>query len=94
MTTEFNPDYAVRPGATLLDVMNDRDWNCHELSAVTGISVVVLLDILTVAKPITPEIAEGLERGTVISADFWLNRERQYRQLLASGTVDAEGDEE
>jgi len=79
----FEPDYAIPPGETLLDVINAQDMTQRELVIRTGLSVQSINRIIKNAQPITYETANRLELATGVSAKFWNNLEAQYREQLA-----------
>ena len=79
----FEPDYAVPPGKTLLEVMESLNMTPKELHTRTGIPVQSLNRIATGEQPITHETANHLELATGVPADLWNNLEKQYRELLA-----------
>jgi len=79
----FEPDYAVPPGKTLLEVMEFLYMTPKEIHARTGITVNSLNQIATGEQPITHEIANHLELATGVPAGLWNNLEKQYRELLA-----------
>lgn len=90
----FNPDWVVAPGGTLQDWMDENKLSVASLAVVCygqarkGATVQLIQDVLD-RKPLTPEHAQTLERGTSIKARFWLALETNYRDGLAAGLTDA-----
>lgn len=60
----------------------------EELSAAADIPLQVIEDILNNRKPITPEIAEKLEKVLDINADFWLRLQDNYKADLIRNNID------
>lgn len=76
----FDPDYAVSPGETLADLLEERDMTQNELADKLGISLEKMNGVVDGEVALTPEIADGLNEVFSIPARFWLERERQYRK--------------
>jgi HTH-type transcriptional regulator / antitoxin HigA len=85
--TEALPVYAPRevspPGATLRDLMEERELKQRELAHRLGRPVQAVNEILAGKKEITEDTALELERVLEVPAQFWLAREAQYREYLA-----------
>lgn len=79
----FEPDYAVPPGKTLIEVMESLDMNQKELAVRTGLTVQSLIRILKGEQPITYGSASRLELATGVPAVFWNNLEARYQEQLA-----------
>jgi HTH-type transcriptional regulator/antitoxin HigA len=77
---EFNPDWVSAPGDTIQDLLNERGMSKVELSELAGIPLALVDELLVGTAPITAAVAESLERVFGASAQFWLNREKHYRQ--------------
>ena len=84
MTDErpFTPDYAVPPGETLADLLDERDMTQTELARRLGVSLKHVNQVIKGAAPISAELALGLEKvlGPSVS---WLKREAVYQGKLA-----------
>jgi addiction module HigA family antidote len=78
----FDPTWTVHPGATIADFMEEQGFNVDVFAGKLGISPTGLKEILKGQNPITPQLANMLERETGASADFWVNRERNFREDL------------
>lgn len=78
-TYSFEPDYAIAPGATLRESLDERGISQVELSILTGLAEKTIDQIINGVVPITHEIAERLEIATSIPARFWNRRELAFR---------------
>jgi HTH-type transcriptional regulator/antitoxin HigA len=79
----YSPREVTPPGATLRDLMEERDWKQRELAHRLGRPVQAVNEILAGKKEITEDTALELERVMEVPAQFWLAREAQYREHLA-----------
>jgi HTH-type transcriptional regulator/antitoxin HigA len=80
---EYNPDTAFPPGATLMDVLEERGLAVSEVARLSGLSEQQLLRLFTGSDEVTEEAAAGLAQALDIPAKFWLRLEAQYREWLA-----------
>ena len=80
---QYTPDYVSPPGETLQEILEERGMSQAELAERTGRPKKTINEIINGKAAITPETALQLERVLGISASFWNNRERQYREALA-----------
>ncbi len=80
---EFEPDYAIPPGATLVEVMESLEMNQKELAVRTGLTEQTLIRIFKGDQPISYETANRLELVTQVPAGMWNNLEAQYREQRA-----------
>jgi len=78
----FHPDYALCPGVTLKEMLDDRGMSQSELAARTELSEKTVSQISNGAAPITIETAAKLEMATGVPASFWNSRETRYRSAL------------
>lgn len=79
----YVPNYASPPGDTLQEVLEERGMSQAELAERTGRPKKTINEIINGKAAITPETALQFERVLGISASFWNNRERHYREALA-----------
>jgi HTH-type transcriptional regulator / antitoxin HigA len=79
----YSPREVSPPGATLRDLMEERDWKQRELAHRLGRPIQAVNEILAGKKEITEDTALELERVLQVPAQFWLAREAQYRESLA-----------
>jgi addiction module HigA family antidote len=80
---EFEPDYAVPPGVTLLEVMESLEMTQKDLAVRTGLTEQTLTRIVKGVQPISYETANRLELVTKVPAKLWNNLEAQYREQKA-----------
>lgn len=80
---EFEPDYAVPPGDTLLEVMESLEMTQKELAKRAGLTEQTLNRIFKAEQPVSYETANRLELVTQVPARMWNNLEAQYREQLA-----------
>jgi HTH-type transcriptional regulator / antitoxin HigA len=81
---EYNPDKVSAPGETLLDILEERSLSQAELSERTGRPLKTINEIIRGKTALTPDTAIQLERVLRIPAEFWNQREANYRAYLAS----------
>ena len=79
----FAPDYAVPPGDTLADILEERDMTQTELARRLGVSLKHVNQVVKGVAPISPDLALRLEKVLGSTAAFWLTREAQYQAKLA-----------
>ncbi len=77
---EFRPLYAVRPGETLEELLAERQVTQTELANRMGRPLKTINEIIRGKAAITPDTAIQLERVLGVSAGFWTDLERQYRE--------------
>lgn len=80
---QYMPDVVSAPGATLLDLLQERGMSQAELAARAGRPIKTINEIVKGKAAITPETAIQLERVLGVPAAFWNNREALYRESLA-----------
>lgn len=71
------------PGDTLAETITELGFNQSELASRMGRPQKTINEIIQGKTAIIPETAIQLERVTGVSADFWLEREKNYRLELA-----------
>lgn len=79
----FAPDWVSTPGDTILDLMEERDWNQVELANRLGFSTKHLNQLIKGKVTLTYDTAQKLERVLGSTVSFWMNRESKYRQHVA-----------
>lgn len=79
----FTPDYAVPPGATLAETIEDLGMTQTELAQRMGRPLKTINEIIAGTAQIMPETALQLEKVTGVPAAFWNNAESNYREQLA-----------
>ncbi len=80
---EYEPDMVSPPGDTLLETIETLGMSQSELARRMGRPRKTMNEIIRGKAEITPETALQLERVLGVTASFWLNRERHYREWLA-----------
>lgn len=81
--TEFLPDWASPPGATISDILEERGQSVTEFARDMGDSVDYVQQLLVGSVKITNELADDLASLLGASARFWVSRESQFRDGLA-----------
>jgi addiction module HigA family antidote len=76
-------DYAVPPGATLLETIEALGISQTDLAARTGRPKKTINEIIHGRAAITADTAIQFERVLGIPASFWLSLEANYREALA-----------
>ncbi len=89
MPEPFDPDWVISPGETLREWIEENGLTPHVTATACGLRPVEVEGVLRASRKITPRIAAGLQRGTDIPAQLWLNLERAYRNGLTRGKIDA-----
>lgn len=82
-TTNFQPEWASPPGATISDILEEQGRTVHDLAHELGHAAYYTERLLDGSLPITEEIATCLSQALGATADFWLSRERQFRDSLS-----------
>ena len=82
----YKPSSVSPPGWTIMDVLfaqpGGADAFVYAASAATDIGTKKALGLIDGSTEITPEIAEFLGEFIGPDADFWLRREKTYRESL------------
>ena len=79
----YLPDHVSPPGGTLADALEERGLSQAQLADRMGRPKKTINEIVRGLARITPETALELESVLGIAAEFWLNRERRYREYVA-----------
>ncbi len=79
----FSPDYAVPPGETLREVLDELGMTQAELAERTGRPSKTISQIVNGKKAITPKTAIEFERALGVPARFWMSREANYQTTKA-----------
>jgi HTH-type transcriptional regulator/antitoxin HigA len=82
-TTRFNPDWVSPPGDTILDLLEEREWNQIQLAERLGFSIKHVNQLIKGKVPLTEDAAIRLESVLGAPLGFWLKREAQYRERTA-----------
>lgn len=79
----FRPTYAVPPGETIADLLEDHDMTQTELAKRLGVTLKHVNQVVNGGAAISAELALGLEKVFRVPASFWLNRESLYQADVA-----------
>ena len=79
----FSPDWVSKPGETIQRLMLKAEYSHSELANELDISTEVLDKIISGDEAITKSIAYQLSRILGSTPEFWLKREKQYRDEIA-----------
>lgn len=82
MKAGFNPNWVSPPGDTIDDLLKEQGITTAELAGRLGMDDTEIDELITGRKKIDSSVAHKLEAALGGAADFWLARERQYRQGL------------
>lgn len=81
--TSFEPDWLSAPGATIADMLEQKNLSIEEFADLLGCSQEKAEKLLHGRTAITRGVAKLLEDTIGGSARFWLSRETQYRNEVA-----------
>ncbi len=73
-------DWYVIPGASLEEMLEDMNLTVFKCAERCGLSVADISGVIKGDTAITEEIASGLEKGGLVTRQFWLNRQRNYER--------------
>ncbi|MEV4469113.1 hypothetical protein [Nonomuraea sp. NPDC049504] len=83
-------DYAVPPGETLWELLEEKDMTRYELAAHIGVPLDHIDQLILGLLPLTSEVAVALERITGTPAKLWNRLEADYQstrvRLQSAGT--------
>jgi len=80
---EYRPDYAVSPGDVLELELEARGMKQQDLANRTGLTPKHIGALVKAKSAVTPETAIKLERAIGLPAQYWMNLESQYQEVLA-----------
>lgn len=81
---EFRPDWASAPGDTIADILGERDLSLIEFAQRMGHTPEHSRDLLQGRATITIGIARRLQQVLGGSVEFWISRDFQFRQDIAT----------
>ncbi len=79
----YLPDYAVHPGTTLLETIEEQGISQKELAQRTGFTEKHVNQIVKGKVPVSPDAALRFEMVTGVPAHMWNNMEAQHKEQLA-----------
>ncbi len=77
------PPTATHPGELLADELEARNLTQQDIACQMGVSQAIISQLLHKKRRISLEMALRLEASLDISAEFWLNLQRQYDRITA-----------
>ncbi len=80
---EYQPDYAVHPGETLREALEERNLSPKEFAIRTGKPIKTISNLINGKTSITPDMAVQFEKVLRIPANFWLKLQAEYDEFLA-----------
>ena len=83
-----NPDYIlpIAPGEHLKEKIDEMNMSDEEFATKADLSLETLLLFYKGILPVDRELADKLEKATLIPADLWLRFEKRYRADLVRAT--------
>lgn len=90
----YNPDIAIHPGETLQDILSTLNMPQKDLAKRTGLTPKTINEIIQGKNSISPETAIKLAGVFGMSATFWNNLERNYKETVTRLKADAELEKE
>ncbi|PWV46446.1 ImmA/IrrE family metallo-endopeptidase [Chitinophaga sp. S165] len=78
----FQPMWASVPGDTILDILSSKKMSLHEFAKGMDSDVEYARELLHGFVEINRDVAQKLEKTVGGSANFWVNRENQYRESI------------
>jgi HTH-type transcriptional regulator/antitoxin HigA len=79
MSAERIPAEAFPPGEYLKEELVERGWTQEELASIIGRAPIVISQIISGKRGITPETAQAIGAALGTSAMFWMNLDASYR---------------
>lgn len=70
------------PGETIRETLEHYEITVERFALLMEMSLPLVEALLIGGLPLTGDIAERLERVLHIDKEFWINRERNYREKL------------
>ncbi|MCD6107070.1 MAG: HigA family addiction module antidote protein [Caldisericaceae bacterium] len=83
---KFQPDYAVHPGETLREKLEELNMKPKEFAVRTGKPVKTISNVLNGKSSITSEMAVQFEKVLGIPASFWMTKQANYNEFIARET--------
>jgi len=79
----YQPDYAVHPGETLREKLEELGMSPKEFAVRTGKPVKTISEILNAKSSITSEMSVQFEKVLKIPAGFWIKKQSNYNEFVA-----------
>ena len=81
---QYNPDWVSPPGETISDILSDRGLTTTQFAEAVQMDQMTAWGLYSGSTVIDDAIAVKLESFTGASREFWLTRERLYRESLSN----------
>ena len=81
----FNPNWCSAPGDTISDMLYERGLSIPQLAVALDLSLFVTNYLLDGYLEIDDALAQKLGEYFGNSTQFWINREKHYRERLNKG---------
>jgi HTH-type transcriptional regulator / antitoxin HigA len=93
-TNQYKPARVSPPGATIAELLSERDIPQVELATRLGMTPKFVNELIAGKVSLTPTTALALERALDVPADFWLARDARYQEAKtrAEALTDLAGD--
>jgi len=79
----FEPDYAVHPGETLKELLDEKGISPREFAVRVGKPEKTISQILHGKSAVTPEMAVQFENVLHLPASFWMKKQASYDEYRA-----------
>jgi HTH-type transcriptional regulator / antitoxin HigA len=86
----FRPDWISAPGDSINQILKQRNLSTSEFAQHLGESLDYVKDLIQGRTEITPELAQRLALIIGATPEFWIARERKYREDLKTHESDEE----
>ncbi len=83
LSAPFAPDWVIPPGASILDLAEEKGWTQSELARRIGFSEKHISQLINGKVPVTTDTASRLEKVLGSSVEFWLTLEANYQKHKA-----------
>ncbi len=80
---EYKPKYAIHPGETLKEKLEEMEMSPKEFAIRTGKPIKTISNLINGKSNITPDMAVQFEKVLNIPASFWLKLQSDYDESLA-----------
>ena len=84
---KYNPDTPSPPGDTIRDWMAENGVDMPTMAERLGVCEITMTQLCDGQIYIDQWVARALAQETKVPAEFWLNRERMYRQKIKALTT-------
>ena len=82
LPADYVPTHALHPGRQLGEELDARAISAEQFAGILQCPLEAVADILTEQQPITSEFASAIEHALGIDAQFWLNLQSLYDQVI------------